>query len=124
MSEKRLRNGVKRPSERGHFLRIERVPIYMKSIMKMLYNGELYPVEKLVPKNPDYRKFNREISEIHATLKAHLSENEQKALEKLGNLYQDVESMTDEESFIYGMRLGMLLMSEAFEDDESSLKGE
>lgn len=96
----------------------------MKSIMKMLYDGELYPAEKLVPKNPDYRKFYRELSELRESLNAHLSEDAKKSLERMNDLYQDIESMTDEESFIYGMKLGMLLMMEVLRENNDLTENE
>ena len=47
-----------------------------KSILKQLYDGEIYPAENILPKCEEYGKTEQEISGIMEQLKNKLSEDQ------------------------------------------------
>ncbi|SDH99937.1 DUF6809 family protein [Desulfosporosinus hippei] len=96
----------------------------MKSILEELYNGNLYPSELIVSKDPKYRPLNRRISEIGAIWKKKLSEDEYNQLETLLDLRSQSSSMEATESFVCGFRLGALIMIEVLSGKEEFLRGE
>ena len=90
----------------------------MKSILQGLYAGEVYPDELIMPKDPEYQPVNMKISEQKAYFKQKLSEEDYRKLEEFDNLCGRSSSMDSEASFIYGFRLGAMLMIELFTGKE------
>ncbi|MFT9078651.1 DUF6809 family protein [Ethanoligenens sp.] len=84
----------------------------MKSILTELYNGNVYPFERICPTDPAYRSINREISEIKQYLKGKLSDEDKQQLENLENLHCQSTTMELTDTFIYGFRLAALMMIE------------
>ena len=86
----------------------------MKSILQALYDGEIFPDELIVPKDPEYRPIHRKISAEKEYLKQKLTEEDYKRLEKIDNLLCQATSMSAYEAFSYGFKLGAILMIEIF----------
>lgn len=84
----------------------------MKSILEELYNGRIYPAERIVPQDPEYRPINRKIGEEKEYLKKKLSEEDLNRLSELEDMYTKSTSIEESESFSYGFKLGSLLMIE------------
>ena len=82
----------------------------MKSILQLLYNGEIFPSELIIPKGPEYRQINKKIEEE----KQKLSEEDCKRFEELDDLCCQSYSMRAKESFLYGFKLGALIIAEVF----------
>lgn len=84
----------------------------MKSILEELYNANLCPVERIVSKDTAYRVTNHKITEAMAIWRERLSEEEYKKLEDLLNLRVQAGEMDLTASFVYGFKLGAILMIE------------
>lgn len=90
----------------------------MKSILQGLYDGEIFPDELIVPKGNPYRSVNNTIGTEKEYIKSKLSEEAYKRFEELDDLYRQSSSIEAEASFIYGFRLGAMLMIEVFAGEE------
>ena len=95
----------------------------MKSILEKLYDGEIYPDELIVPKDPEYHETNQKISDTLDTWKKKLSEDDFKQLEKLLDLRSCVDSMDATSSFVYGFKLGAAMMIEVLTGKEELARG-
>lgn len=84
----------------------------MNSILEQLYFGDIRPDEVIVPKNPEYRALNKKISISKEYFKNILSENDFKLFEETFDLSGESCSMHSTEAFIYGFKMGALMMSE------------
>lgn len=80
-----------------------------KSMLKQLYDGEIFPVESICPKNHAYREAHHQMDQILANLRDVLSAQELVQLEKLEERYFQTSSLYGYENFAYGFRLGMSL---------------
>lgn len=90
----------------------------MKSILQGLYDGEIFPNELIVPKDKAYRSVSNTIGTKKEYIKSKLSEEAYKSFEELVDLYRQSSSMEAEASFLYGFRLGSMLMIEVFTGEE------
>jgi len=95
----------------------------MKTILEELYDGNIYPDELIVSKDPEYRPLNKRISDMLAMWKKKLSEDDYNQLENLLDLRSQSSSMEASESFMYGFRLGALIMIEVFTGKEELVRG-
>ncbi|MNJ62101.1 hypothetical protein D3C77_579290 [compost metagenome] len=86
----------------------------MNNILEQLYFGEIRPEEMIVPKNPEYRTLNNEISNLKEQLKMRLSDHEMELLEETFDLIGKSCSIYSSEVFIYGFKMGVLMITEAF----------
>ena len=94
----------------------------MKSILQGLYDGEIFPDELIVPKGKPYRSVNNTIETEKEYIKSKLSEGAHKRFEELDVLYRQSSSIEAEASFIYGFRLGTMLMVEVFTGEEKLMQ--
>lgn len=86
----------------------------MRSILEDLYYGKIHPWEKSAPKNPAILSINREINDLERELKGKLDAQGAKQLDKIDELFCQSSDLHDCESFSQGLKLGMLLIAEAF----------
>lgn len=82
------------------------------SILYDLYEGEIYPSEKIVPAAPVYRSLLEKINNERQSLQEKLNAEDGERLEALGEMYVDSSSMYGFENFSYGFKLGARLMLE------------
>ena len=94
-----------------------------KFILQQLYDGEIYPAENILPKCDEYRRIDQEINDIMGTLKDKLP-SDQNLLERLKFLENEMSTIYSFESFSYGFRLAVKLMSETFFLDDELVKNE
>ncbi|MBT2290420.1 hypothetical protein J7E73_14975 [Paenibacillus albidus] len=87
-------------------------------ILDSLYHGNLFPNEKVVPKDPNYRPINRQITESLETWRHKLSEGDFEELESLLDLYSQVQGMEMTASFTCGFKVGAAMMIEVLADPE------
>jgi len=95
----------------------------MKSILEKLYGGSIYPDEIIIPRNPDYISINQNISNTKDMWRNKLSEDDYKDFEELFDLQFQVNSMNSEASFMYGFKLGTLIMIEVMTGKEELIRG-
>lgn len=86
----------------------------MRSILEVLYCGEIRPEETIVPTDHEYRALNRKISEAMKMWEKKLSATEFSQLEELLDLRSKSGSMHSTTSFIRGFQLGALMMTEVY----------
>ena len=96
----------------------------MKTILEKLYEGNIYPDEFIIPKDPEYRPLNQKISDTIETLKKKLSEDDYNQLENLLDLRSQSSSMDAAASFMYGFKLGAVIMIEVLTGKEELVRGE
>ncbi|WP_410514569.1 hypothetical protein PaeBR_09385 [Paenibacillus sp. BR2-3] len=85
----------------------------MRSLLEQLYHSNLYPDEKVISSDPQYRELSRKTSETIEAWKKQHSEKEFNELETLLDLYAQTHGMELASSFTYGFRLGAGIMVEA-----------
>jgi len=79
----------------------------MKKILENLYYGNICPWEQRYSRDTEYYKTIHTISEKEEQLKMLLGEKEQALLKEMITAQGTVNSITAEENFILGFRLGM-----------------
>lgn len=95
----------------------------MKTILEELYDGNIYPSELIVSKDPEYCLINKKISETQENWKKELSETDYKRLEVLLNLCCQSSSLEASASFIYGFKLGAVIMLEVLTGPGELVRG-
>ncbi|HBF39826.1 MAG TPA: hypothetical protein DDW50_21255 [Firmicutes bacterium] len=87
----------------------------MKPILEDLYLGRLYPLEQIVPQNPEYHSVNQKKSDLMEILETKLSAEDYQTLEEILELDCDASVMEAFASFECGVKLGVLLMLEVMD---------
>jgi predicted metallo-beta-lactamase superfamily hydrolase len=95
----------------------------MKSILEELYDGNIYPDELIVSKDPEYRPLNQEISNTMKIWRSKLSQDDYEQLEALMDLRCKSTSMEASATFMYGFRLGAIIMIEVLNEKEKLVHG-
>jgi len=86
----------------------------MDSILKELFNGEIFPAEHTAPVDQKNRKTVCQIFDIMDLLHKQLSPEQYKKLEDLMDLNADNSYTENYQMFSYGFNLGALLIIEIF----------
>ncbi|WP_027400492.1 DUF6809 family protein [Anaerovorax odorimutans] len=84
----------------------------MKSILQDFYKDDLCLDELIVSKNPEYHTLNKKISDIMNLWKSKLSKDDFIELQSLLDLHSQIDLMYAEESFVYGFKLGTIMVIE------------
>ncbi len=84
------------------------------SILKELFYGNIHPGEHILPTDSNYQTTAKKILDEMAYWEKKLNKEDLDKLEDLYALCSNASAMTEEQSFIYGFRLGVLLMIEVF----------
>lgn len=84
----------------------------MKSILKELFDGSIYPDELIISRDPEYWPLNQKISGTMDMWRNKLSKDDFTELEALLDLRSQVDSMHAEASFMYGFKLASWIMIE------------
>lgn len=95
----------------------------MRTILEELYNGNIYPDELIVSKDPEYRPLIKEISDTLEMWKKKLSKDDFEKFEALLDLRCRSSSMDAAASFMYGFKLGATIMIEVFTGKEELIQG-
>lgn len=82
------------------------------SIISQLYNGQIYPVERICPNVPEYQEYNANRNKTLELLKAKFGSECTTLLEKLEELESDIMDLETLAGFKEGLRLGLLMMYE------------
>lgn len=84
------------------------------SIIEKLYNGEISPVEDIIPSDPNYRKICWQIGEEREYFESILSEKDKERFKSWNTIIYEYEKMIELENFSNGFKLGMQLGCEVF----------
>lgn len=95
----------------------------MKTILKELYGGRIYPSELIIPKDPEYHPLNQKISDTISLWQKKLSEEDYEHLEELLDLHSQSNSMHSTSSFVHGFKLGASIMIEVLTGKGELVRG-
>ena len=84
----------------------------MKSILEELYLGHLYPLEQIVPQDPEFHSANEKKSGLIKILETRLSAEDFQTVEELLDVDCNISVMEAYASFGYGFKLGALVILE------------
>lgn len=84
------------------------------SVLEDLYNGKIRPLEDIFPENAEFRYLEREIGSERKYFEEKLSDGDKERFEKMNEMIFKCELMSDYASFLYGFRLGAMLVFEIF----------
>ena len=84
----------------------------MTKTLKDLYYGNLTLFDHPIPSGSPIRKLSVHLTQCETKLKERLDGEEKALLEDILKTQQDMDSVTAEENFILGFRLGVQLMAE------------
>ena len=90
------------------------------SVIEEFYNGDLCPVEHMIPKNENYRSLCRKIGDEREYFEGILSDADRERFKKWNELVYEYEKMVEFTNFSNGLRIGLMLGFEVFyrEEDE------
>lgn len=87
-------------------------------VLNQLWRGDISPMERPIRRGSEYYKTVVEISKkMDAILEAQAPE-ERKQMEELESLKSDLSLLAEEDSFLYGFRMGARLMLDVMGDYE------
>lgn len=87
------------------------------SILKQLYNGQIFPPEQYRPSSEEYIRKSDAVSDFYDSLSSKLAGIDASLTDELENLFTLKNSLCStetEEMYIEGFRLGVRLMVEVF----------
>lgn len=84
----------------------------MKSVLKELYDGNIYPDELILSKDPEYWPLNNKISDMMKMWSGRLSKDAFIELEAMMELRSRVDVLHAEEAFMHGFKLASWIMIE------------
>lgn len=84
-------------------------------IMEALFNGEIYPFEKVVPHCEEYSKAQKRITELMNKIRCSMSEEDYATVTELHDAIYKALEFEVFEQFKYGYALGTLMMKEVNE---------
>ncbi len=87
------------------------------SFIRELYHGRLDPFEMEMPKTKAFKHAAKKTQEIASQLQTVLSAEQWEIYENHENARSILEDMEQEEFFVLGFRLGLMLGNEVWKDD-------
>ncbi len=84
----------------------------MPEILKDFYYGNIAPFEAPTPSNSPLRKLVSRLAEYEAALAGLPDEENRQLIKDYADVHEQISSITAEESFVQGFRLGVRLMAE------------
>ena len=93
----------------------------MKDIFERLFNGEIYPAEKAVPRTDVYRKALRELETANAALENTLDTRQKELLKKMLDCREEVKYHEFVCIYGEGVRFGVELIAQVYHMGRSPL---
>ncbi len=93
-----------------------------KKILSELYNGNIVPQSRPIPKDSKYRKVQMKLSDLEDALNQKLTVEDKNLLDELLSACSDLSTVNGEECFTIGFRLGARMILEIFENDDELLE--
>lgn len=88
-----------------------------KSLLRQLYDGDIFPAEQSVPQVPEYRELSHKLADEKSHFREPLSNGEQERFDEMWNISSELGKLQSHEDFAQGFRLGARLMIETLTDD-------
>ena len=92
----------------------------MAKILKDLFNGNLTPSDRPMPKGSVMHRLSTKLCECEETLAKWQDKEGREQLEALTRTQWEMDCLTAEENFILGFRLGVQLMVECLTGEEDA----
>lgn len=86
----------------------------MNNILEQLYKGEIYPAEKIKPNNARLSDICNKIEGDMDYFRQKLSKEDAERLDKIDLLHLQAAGIEMCDNFVYGFKLGAMLMAEVF----------
>ena len=90
----------------------------MQKTLKNLYFGNIRPCEQRMPFNSDLRRVLDKAARCERELTERLGEADQTLLTELVNAQQQIDSITAQENFVQGFRLGVRVVAECMVEND------
>ena len=89
------------------------------SILQQLYDGRVYPCENIIPQNySQYRAISGEVGDAYEHFLKTLPPEQVKQFEEMDRKRTKLSNMQAYANFEHGFKLGAMLMSEVFSDNQ------
>ena len=88
----------------------------MRSILRELYNGNIHPDISFYPQDSPFVKAARTRHDCMEKLLKTLDDSERELFEKYCESQADIDDIVRYDKFTYGLRFGILLMIEVFDN--------
>lgn len=82
----------------------------MHEILKSLWRGQINPSERFFERDSEYSRLNHRLGILSDQLLLMLSDEGKQCFEEIEQIIYDMESISEEETFIQGVRLGAQMM--------------
>lgn len=83
-------------------------------VLEAIYNGQVYPLEQVVPDNPQYKTECAQAADLMDVLKDKLSKEAYDKVEELRAHLSTAQCIECEENFKFGFAMGVLMMNEVY----------
>ncbi len=94
----------------------------MRKTLKDFYNGNLVPSARVMTPDSELRQAVGKAADCEEQLMERLGETEKKILNELVEAQFTMDSITAEENFILGFRLGVRMMAECMDDNDGDIR--
>ena len=91
-------------------------------ILKDLYFGNISPYDNGNVLSPEAQKYQKVIGELESQLSRSLANSDLDLFENLCNSQSGFNAQTATDSFLYGFRLGALMMIDLFDEADSMVE--
>jgi hypothetical protein len=88
------------------------------SILRKLYNGEIYPAEQINPNSPKYREITGELEKVKKRFVETLNDSNIELFNRIEELRGEIANIYGFEDFACGFRLAVSLIFEGRNVDE------
>ena len=93
----------------------------MKNILEQFANGNINPAEGFIKKGSRYERMFNEEHDKETKLLAAMGEELKELFLEYTDLQKETAAMSETDSFIYGYRLGALMIMDVFNGKEDSI---
>ena len=94
----------------------------MRKTLEDLYFGNITPCEQQMTPDSELKRAVDRIAHYEDQLMEQLDETEQTILTKLIRSQHEIDSITARENFILGFRLGVRIIAECMDDNDSNIR--
>ncbi len=94
----------------------------MRKVLEDFYYGNLAPSARVMAPDSELRQAVGKVADCEEQLMERLDETEQWILNELVEAQLTMDSITAEENFILGFRLGVRMMAECMDDNDGDIR--
>ena len=94
----------------------------MRKTLKDFYYGNIIPCEQQITASSELRRASEKISCCEQRLIERLGEADRALLAELVSAQHDIDTITAQENFILGFRLGVRMMAECMDENDGNIQ--